>query len=307
MPVTPANIAPLATPLILSQFDTRHSRPTQSHELNDIPHNPYASMRSSSVTIYAVLSYLTNVQGFTPSITQNSHHPYRKIISVQKLKTELNEGRYDENLERKAERKALQKTSGDSGGGALAGAVLGGLVLGPFGALFGASVGSKVGATQALDKAKQDELSDMGVTREMLESAREMGVALERGMEGLQATEDSLRTQQQFAKRLDDDSNNTYEDALTALKDGDETRAKDLLFKKEQIQEKLKKTLMNCVEEKKRLDRMKDNVRAIEERAVEMESLMKRNIGAKALIDSSEFSLAAEDPLLQKFRDMGID
>ena len=39
----------------------------------------------------------------------------------------------------------------------------------------------------------------------------------------------------------------------------------------------------------------------------EMESLMKRNIGAKALMDSSEFSLAAEDPLLQKFRDMGID
>ena len=43
---------------------------------------------------------------------------------------------------------------------------------------------------------------------------------------------------------------------------------------------------MNCAEEKKRLTKMQDNVRAIEARAIEMESLLKRSIGAKTLMDA---------------------
>ena len=82
----------------------------------------------------------------------------------------------------------------------------------------------------------------------------------------------------------------------------------------------MKNALMNCVEEKGRLNKMEENVRALEERAIEFESLLKRNVGAKAFMDSSSsadvdvdddidfgFSLKKEDPLLQKFRDAGID
>lgn len=148
------------------------------------------------------------------------------------------------------------------------------------------------------------------MTEEMLEQTRAMGVALERGVEGLRATEDSLRTQQRFAKRLEEDVARVYDEAKVALMAGDEAKAKGLLFQKTQIEEKYKKTLMNCVDEKRRLGKMQDNVRAIEERAIEMESLLKRNVGAKALMDSSDsmgFSLAKEDPLMQKFRDAGID
>jgi len=53
---------------------------------------------------------------------------------------------------------------------------------------------------------------------------------------------------------------------------------------------------------------MRSNVDALEQRAMEIESLLARTIGAKALKDSSsQFSLSQEDPLLQKFRDMGIE
>lgn len=225
---------------------------------------------------------------------------------TSKLSTiRLYENRYDKELEQQAELKAREKAIGSGAGETAAGAILGGLVLGPFGALFGASLGSSLGASRAVDKAKNDELERMGITQELLESAREMGIALERGMEGLQATQDSLLTQQKFASRLEADATRVYDDAKKALEDGNEARAKDLLLSRVDIQEKMKKVLINCMEEKKRLCQMEENVRAIEERAIEMESLMKRNIGAKALMDSSgNFSLAAEDPLLQKFRDL---
>ena len=237
----------------------------------------------------------------------HSHGVSTKPKGYPTIITHLNEqnnNRYDKELEQQAEYKARERARG-GGGEIAAGVILGGLVLGPFGALFGASLGSSLGASRAIDKAKKEELERMGVTAEMLESGRELGVALERGVEGLKATEDSLLTQQRFAARLDEDSKQIYEKAKQALVTGDEESAKTLLLKRNDINEKLKKTLIACAEEKKRLEKMQDNVRAIEERAIEMESLMKRNIGAKALMDSSDlFSLADEDPLLQKFRDL---
>ena len=236
--------------------------------------------------------------------TRNNKNDIPSSLSSTKL-YEKNNNRYDKELEQQAEYKAREKAMGSGAGETAAGAILGGLVLGPFGALFGASIGSSLGSSRAIDKAKKEELDRMGITEEMLDSAREMGIALERGVEGLKATQDSLLTQQRFAARLEEDAEKVYDQAKEALGNSDEDRAKDLLLKRVDIQEKLKKTLINCAEEKKRLAKMEENVRAIEERAVEMETLMKRNIGAKALMDSSsQFSLADEDPLLQKFRDL---
>lgn len=262
--------------------------------------------KASSILLFGLLTSLASSFVIQTSL-QNSKtalNTPRNILQLQ----ENNNNRYDKELEQQAEFKAREKAMGKGAGETAAGAILGGLVLGPFGALFGASLGSSLGASRAIDKARKEELERMGVTEEMLESAREMGLALERGMEGLKATQDSLFTQQKFAARLDADAERIYDEAKQALEDGDESKAKDLLSKRLDVQEKLKKALINCAEEKKRLEKMQENVRNIEERAVEMETLMKRNIGAKALMDSSDqFSLAAEDPLLQKFKDMGID
>merc|ERR1712238_595104 len=127
------------------------------------------------------------------------------------------------------ERKALGKASG--GGGETAA----GAILGPFGALFGASIGSQFGASRAVDKAKQDELARMGVTNDMLESAREMGATLDRSIEGLKATQDSLKTLQNFAKRLSSDADNAYSEAKVALESKNEELARTLLLKRTQI------------------------------------------------------------------------
>merc|ERR1711957_855426 len=127
----------------------------------------------------------------------------------------------------------------------------------------------------------------MGVTGDMLESAREMGVTLDRIIEGLKATQDSLKTLQNFAKRLSSDADNAYSEAKVALESKNEELARTLLLKRTQIQEKLKKTLIGCADEKKRLAKMEENVRVIEERAIEMETLLRRNIGAQSLLDTS--------------------
>ena len=151
-----------------------------------------------------------------------------------------------------------------------AGAILGGLVAGPFGLLFGAQIGANLGAKNAINKARQEELERMGITQEMLDAATECGLALEQSMEGLRATKESLETQQRLAKRLDSDANAIYEKASLALKEGNEDGARKLLLERNEIQNKLKKVLQMCAEEKRRYSTMEENVAAIERRAIEI-------------------------------------
>jgi phage shock protein A len=182
----------------------------------------------------------------------------------------------------------------------------------PTGALFGASIGSSMGSKSAIDKARKEEMERLGVSQDMLDAARDCGAELERSNAGLQAVRDSLQTQQSFARRLDRDANDLYERAKIAMADGKEEEARKLLFERNQDQDKFKKVLMQCAEEKKRLEQMEKNVKAIERRAMEVDSLLRRTLGAKAVqeiatTDISGISLTMEDPLLQKFRDLDID
>jgi hypothetical protein len=54
---------------------------------------------------------------------------------------------------------------------------------------------------------------------------------------------------------------------------------------------------------------MERNVQILEERAMEVESLLRRSVGAKTMQDvmGDQFALEDEDPLLKKFRDAGIE
>jgi GTP-sensing pleiotropic transcriptional regulator CodY len=142
----------------------------------------------------------------------------------------------------------------------------------------------------------------------MLRTAQEIGIALQRSNEGLKASQDSFDTQQSLARLLDVNAAALYEKAKVAMASMNEDEAKKILLERQQVQEKLKKVLLSCVEEKARLETMQNNINEHEQRALEIESLFRRNIGAKALQDPAlQFSLPLEDPLLQKFRDMGID
>ena len=193
------------------------------------------------------------------------------------------------------------------------GAILGGLLGGPFGLLFGASIGANLGRKYQFEKAQKAEMERLGITPEMLEMAQEVGIALERATEGLEATRTSLDSLQALARKLDEQQTELYDRAKMQISSGNEEEARKLLLDRENVQDRLKKTLLNCKDEKVRYERMKTNVQAIEARAMEVDSLLKRTVGAKAFMDSNDnmgmiddFRMEAEDPLLKKFRDQGI-
>lgn len=175
--------------------------------------------------------------------------------------------------------------------------------------MFGASIGSNIGAKNAADRARKEELARLGITQDMLDSAQEIGLVLQRTNEGLKAIQDSLETQQRFARRLDRDAAELYERAKTLLQSGDEAKARDLLLQRTRVQDKLKQVLKACADERKRLTQMESNIDALERRAAEMDDLLRRSVSAKTMQETSELglSLDVEDPLLRKFRDLGID
>lgn len=184
------------------------------------------------------------------------------------------------------------------------GAVLGGLILGPFGALFGAQLGANLGAKNSIEQSRKDRMKELGVTPEMLAMAQEVGVTLNRAVEGLNACRDSLASQQALAKRIDSDIERLYEDAKSAMSSSNEDRARELLFERDRLKKKLKQVLKNCVDERRRVQQMESNVEAIEDRAMEVETLLNRSVGAKALGDTSDFAMNVADPLLEKFKDL---
>lgn len=167
--------------------------------------------------------------------------------------------------------------------------------------------------TNSLHRARQEEMERLGITQDMLDAAQECGVALDQSMEALQASQASLETQQSLARRLDRDCNELYEKAKTAMSKGDEDTARSYLLERTQSQDKLKGVLKLCAEEKKRLEMMKENIAAIEKRALEVEALLQRTVSSKSRMnaaisaDLSDFSVPLEDPLLKKFRDLGIE
>ena len=257
------------------------------------------------ITFLLMLSFWPPKEAFTPPVQRRHYSDVSSSLSTIIL--------HDNKIQRDLERRSRENATGGTGE-TVAGAVLGGMLLGPFGALFGAQIGAGFGANNAIDRARKEEMKRLGVTEEMLATAQECGLALERSNEGLQATQDSLRTQQSLARMLDKDAADIYDKAKKALEDGNEERAKDLLFQRNQTQDKLKGVLLQCAEAKKRLEQMEDNVAAIERRAKEVEALLQRTIAAKSSQDISasdlpsvDFALSTEDPLLKKFRDAGID
>ena len=259
-------------------------------------------MSARETLLAAVLLMLVSIHhcalAFVPSPSRPS--PFDNIVL------------YDNRLNRELDEASRRRAASQGGSGAAeigAGVLLGGLVGGPFGALFGASIGANMGSKRALDRARKEEMERMGVTEDMLRMAQDVGADLERGIDGLKATRNSLETQQSFARRLSSNEEDLYEKAKAALDRGDEEQAKKYLFDRQQLQQKLKKVLLACAEDKKRLETMERNVQILEERAMEVESLLRRSVGAKTTQDvmGDQFALEDEDPLLKKFRDAGIE
>lgn len=239
--------------------------------------------------------------------------PCRPVITIatsprRRPPTYLHQDLRDE-IEKSAQRRAYQSRSRGGGAGAtVGGAVIGGLLAGPFGALFGAQIGSALGATSELDKARQDEMKRLGVTSDMLDQATEIGVALNQAIEGLRVLQNSVETSKRLAKLLNEQEQSLYERAKTAIESSDEDGARKLLLERTSVKEKLLKVLQSIAEDNRRISTMESNVMALETRGLEIEALLRRTVGASALQNSNSMglSLESEDPLLKKFRDLGI-
>jgi DNA repair exonuclease SbcCD ATPase subunit len=212
----------------------------------------------------------------------------------------------EDEIDYNAKKRAAQQGGGT--GEFAAGAILGGLLGGPFGALFGAQIGAQFGAKNALQKARREEMERLGITEDMLMAAQEVGRVLQQAVEGLEASRNSLETQQRFARRLEQSMEKVYDRAKQELSSGHEEEARKLLMERQQLQDKLKSTLKSCADERRRYRQMENNIDSLQQRAMEIDSLLRRTVGAKSLRDSSSMmELDAQDPLLQKFRDLGID
>lgn len=259
------------------------------------------------VAVILIILLLAEVSSFPVHDAKKSR---RRPFRFQVLRV-LNGGS-DRIIDDINERSRHKAQEGDSKS-AVAGAVLGGLVCGPFGMIFGASIGQNLGSKKAFDRAKVQELSRLGLTQEMLDVAQDVSRALENGIDGLKATEESLRSQQSLAKVIDADVNDLYEKAKDALNDGREDEAKSFLLERNKNMEALKNVLKRCAEEKERKSIMEENVNTLQKRALEAEALIQRAVGARARDDASSsfnydsLSLDKHDPLLQKFKDPGID
>lgn len=147
-----------------------------------------------------------------------------------------------------------------------------------------------------------------GLTPDMLDQATEIGITLKQAVEGLRATQESVDTSTRLAKNLDGQEKAIYEKAKAAIQSGDEEGARKLLLEREAVKEKLLKYLKSVTEERRRLTMMESNVEALETRALEVESLMRRSVGAASVQNGADLglSLDREDPLLKKFRDLGM-
>ena len=159
--------------------------------------------------------------------------------------------------------------------------------------------------------AKKSEMERLGISQDMLDMAQDVGVSLEKSIEGMKAVRNSLETQQKLARLLDAESSNLYNKAKEAISDSNEELARKLLLERSNVQEKLKKVLINCTEEKGRLQKMEDNISQLERRALEIDMLLRRTVSAKSMQGIADLdlglSLRSEDPLIQKFKDLGID
>jgi hypothetical protein len=240
----------------------------------------------------------------------HGHRRFQHIITPSRRRPTLLQQDLRDEIEKSAQRRAYESRSRGGGTGAtVGGALLGGLLAGPFGALFGAQIGSALGASSELDKARQEEMKRLGLSPDMLEQATEIGMALNQAIEGLRVIRNSVETSKRLAKLLDSQEQTLYERAKSAMESGDEDGARKLLLERTSVKEKLLKVLQSIAEDNRRIATMESNVSALETRGLELEALLRRTVGASALqnSDSMGLSLQSEDPLLKKFRDLGIE
>jgi hypothetical protein len=198
--------------------------------------------------------------------------------------------------------------------GAIGGAVLGSLIAGPFGALWGASLGNSIGGNQREMRKREEQLALMGLDRETRAIAQRLTDELAEAESGVAICTDAERSQLNFVEQLRASATDYYTEAEARLRAGDEDGARDKLFKRRDVLDKLEEAEKVLREAEERTASMRRSVNILSSRAKELEASFKSAIanraadsGSRAAAEANVFDayLPPEDLLLRRFKDLG--
>eukprot|EP00934_Nitzschia_sp_Nitz4_P006672 Nitzschia sp. Nitz4//scaffold121_size67750//40517//41394//NITZ4_006070-RA/size67750-augustus-gene-0.129-mRNA-1//-1//CDS//3329534357//6662//frame0 len=190
----------------------------------------------------------------------------------------------------------------------VAGAFIGGILGGPVGVLLGAQLGKSYGELNRQAGKEQEEQNSAGQSTTTLE-ARE---ALNNARSALHAIQTSLQVQREYALRLESDMAELVAKAREAILSGNDEEAQFFLLEKNTIRDKLDGVLKHCCQEDERAIIVQQQIRQLEAEVIERENdNIKRSMNANESttgdIAGDTANSTIEDPLLKKFRDIGIN
>jgi hypothetical protein len=179
----------------------------------------------------------------------------------------------------------------------LGGALVGGLVGGPFGLL----IGMNIGASISNDRGAAEELSKIGLNKEVVDEAKKLFVTLQNANDAYSTAiiaRDGLREQIVY---LEYKYAEYYERAKNCLIQGDEVAARKELDYRQQCKETLSTARAESAEAHERCIRNERSIQLLEYRVREMDDIFEKaatSVGTAA--DISPF--VPLDPLEERFR-----
>lgn len=202
-------------------------------------------------------------------------------------------------------RQAKDRGSGGALAGGVGGAVLGGLLLGPFGAVFGAQLGSSFGRQRAEDEA---DIAELGLDAEMVELAQRVASELAEATRNRERMQHVRATFALRVEQLEAEVQLKYNEAMEAVKAENDASARKALDAKQSLQRRLGTLKGDLVAAEQRCAALDRSVTQLEQRALQVASLLQRARGASGsqrtalAAEASALSLGApRDPLLDRF------
>lgn len=192
----------------------------------------------------------------------------------------------------------------------LGGAVIGGLIGGPFGLLLGIGAGNSLANEQAAAK----EMEKLGLNKKIIAEAQALAKTLQDAQAASEAALDARETTRLRALSLDKKYEELQEQALEALRGGDDDTARDNLREKAQVETQRSNAVGDFKTARDRCERIDADISVLKGKVEEFDALILRSArqaqggGAGSFEYDMPTSLAADapsrDPLLEKFAEM---
>ena len=193
------------------------------------------------------------------------------------------------------------RLAADETKGAVGGAILGGLLR--FGAIWGAQIGGSMGASARQRAALQQQLDAMGVTPEVIATARDLARQVVEAEDSLEIVRRAVDSQASLADVLTEQAAAAYRSAEAALRRGDEAGARAKLEEKRDLALKRSAAEREVAAAREREAAMVTSLDALATRARSVEeSIRAATERGPRGASSAAFELEVDDPLLERFK-----